>query len=241
MPSSFTHELVDLPSGLALETSLYVPELHGDSTSSEDKGLIVCLHPWSRLGGYMDDGLLSDHTDLFVREHKYHVLRYNSRGVGKSSGWASFNGLTEGDDLKELVQWALRTISSVKSLVLLGYSHGSLITTLHPVLPPEIKTSHILLSYPLGARPFLTLFNSNIYAQKLQDLLRDSRSNVLVIYGNRDEFTSDSRYGRWVEELKKDRTEDRLRVVRVEGANHFWGGRFGPELAGIISDWLPSL
>jgi alpha/beta superfamily hydrolase len=113
-----------------------------------------------------------------------------------------------------------------------------LITSLHPVLSQEIKTSHILLSYPLGPRAFLTAFNSNTYARKLSDLLRDPRSNVLVIYGDCDEFTSDARYGRWAEEMRKDGREDKLHVVRVEGASHFWGGSSAQELARVVKEWV---
>lgn len=40
----------------------------------------------------------------------YHVLRYNSRGVGKSTGWPSFTGSREARDLRELVSWALGQI-----------------------------------------------------------------------------------------------------------------------------------
>jgi alpha/beta superfamily hydrolase len=32
------------------------------------------------------------------------VIRYNSRGVGKSSGWPSLTGKAEGEDLKAVVQ-----------------------------------------------------------------------------------------------------------------------------------------
>ena len=48
----------------------------------------------------------------------YHVLRYNSRGVGLSSGWASFTGFSEAQDLKDIVQWALRYLGSVDKLVI---------------------------------------------------------------------------------------------------------------------------
>ncbi len=51
------------------------------------------------------------------RSH-YYLLRYNSRGVGKSSGWPSLTGLSEGEDLRALVQWAIGTIGNIKSLVI---------------------------------------------------------------------------------------------------------------------------
>ena len=49
----------------------------------------------------------------------YHVLRYNSRGVGASSGQASFTGFSEVEDLAAVVQWALDRIPNIRSLVIL--------------------------------------------------------------------------------------------------------------------------
>jgi len=48
----------------------------------------------------------------------FHVICYNSRGVGGSTGWASFTGFSEAEDLKALVTWAIETISNVHSVVL---------------------------------------------------------------------------------------------------------------------------
>ena len=45
-------ELVKLPSGVSLEAKLYSPEI---PTSEGSAGLAVLLHPWSWLGGQMED------------------------------------------------------------------------------------------------------------------------------------------------------------------------------------------
>lgn len=51
----------------------------------------------------------------------YHVLRYNSRGVGGSSGWRirDLTGSSEGNDLQALVQWGIERVSSVTSVVII--------------------------------------------------------------------------------------------------------------------------
>lgn len=49
----------------------------------------------------------------------YYVLRYNSRGVGASTGRASFTGFSEVEDLKTTVEWALGTDPDIRSLVIL--------------------------------------------------------------------------------------------------------------------------
>jgi hypothetical protein len=43
---------VKLPSGVSLEAKLYSPKV---STSEDGTGLAVLLHPWSWLGGRMED------------------------------------------------------------------------------------------------------------------------------------------------------------------------------------------
>lgn len=48
----------------------------------------------------------------------YRVLRYNSRGVGRSTGWASLTGFSEANDLEALVKWAIDKVGSVQSLVI---------------------------------------------------------------------------------------------------------------------------
>ena len=45
-------ELIKLPSGVSLEVKLCSPET---STSGGGAGLAVLLHPWSWLGGRMED------------------------------------------------------------------------------------------------------------------------------------------------------------------------------------------
>lgn len=52
-------------------------------------------------------------------DHGYHVILFNSRGVGKSSGRASFSGLAEAHDLELLVHWAIKELPSVKHVVLM--------------------------------------------------------------------------------------------------------------------------
>lgn len=54
----------------------------------------------------------------FVRSG-YHVLRYNSRGVGNSSGWPSFTGLTEGQDLQDIINWTLEKLKNIGSIVIM--------------------------------------------------------------------------------------------------------------------------
>jgi hypothetical protein len=121
-----------------------------------------------------------------------------------------------------------------------GYSYGSLIASLHPPLAAPVKTSHFLLSYPLGPRGWITLFRTSHYQAQLESLLRDERSNVLVVYGDKDEFTGAASYGDWVKKLQTAaQGSGRLCISEIENATHFWGGTSGHELDQVFRQWLP--
>lgn len=142
MPST---SAIPLPnSGIVLEYK-YAPP---DQIIPGKNGLAVLLHPWSRLGGSLNDPCVSSpiicttiiladasarlisaplystpHRTLRamvapLKERNYHVLRFNSRGVGHSSGNSSWTGLPEAKDLEELVRWGLNTYPDVSTLLL---------------------------------------------------------------------------------------------------------------------------
>ncbi|KAH9481419.1 hypothetical protein JR316_0005945 [Psilocybe cubensis] len=222
---------ISLPSGAVLQADMWKPSVVSEQ-SGEGNKLAVCLHPWSWLGGRKEDPVLWSLVEPLLVQN-YHVLHYNSRGVGNSSGWPSFTGFKEAKDLEDLVQWAMGQISDIRSVLIAGYSHGSLIASLFPVLP-SVETYHILISYPLGPRGWLTFFNSSSYDRALKDLLQQTNSNVLIVYGDRDEFTSQSNYKSWVSSLHGN-----VIVQEVENASHFWRGQSGRELVSLIQRPLP--
>lgn len=169
-------------------------------------------------------------------------------------------GVSEGEDLQALVQWALANVANVETVAFLvsilwsqcismplnvlsqGYSHGSLISSRHLTLPAPLKTYHVLISYPLGVRGLITLFHTGNYATCLGTLLRDPTSNVLIVYGTQDDFTSESSYDSWTEKLRTevgDGSTARLEVQKVDGANHFWIGDARRQLTQLVESWLP--
>jgi len=239
MVEEISRQAINLPSGLSLELSLKPPP----NRLTEGYDLAVLLHPWSWLGGNMNDPVLRYFFDL-LHTRGFCILLYNSRGVGKSSGWPSLSGLQEGKDLQEVVQWGLSRVPGVHHVLFIGYSYGSLIVSQHPVLPEPIKTSHILLSYPLDKRGLLTLFHSRSYAETLKALLQNPRSNVLILYGDRDEFTGIGSYEAWTEELRRDAGQGtgdaggRLQVGFVKGATHFWERSKARIMQQIVEQWL---
>ncbi len=74
--SAFDHEKIELPSGLVLEASLSVPTAGVSHTGAK---LAVCLHPWSWLGGRMNDP--------YVCELSYNVKATLTSVVFVSISW----------------------------------------------------------------------------------------------------------------------------------------------------------
>ncbi|KAF9565206.1 alpha/beta-hydrolase [Agrocybe pediades] len=221
-------QLVSIPTGVSLQTDLWQPS----HPAGDNNKLAVLLHPWSWLGGRKEDPVLSCLLGPLISQG-YHVVRYNSRGVGGSTGWASFTGFKETKDLEALVTWAMDLISNVQRVVIIGYSHGSLIASLHPLIP-SVKTSHVLLSYPLGPRGWLTLFHSSTYTTTLKELIQQPDSNVLIILGDCDEFTAHSKYSSWVSEFGDAKN---VKIEEVKDATHFWQGESGRKLIDIVREW----
>ncbi|KAI0267768.1 alpha/beta-hydrolase [Gloeopeniophorella convolvens] len=258
-------DIVELPSGLKIEATLTPP---GDMTELDEergasslpgKRLAVCLHPWARLGGNMDDPVLMALERPLANYLKFYVLRYNARGVGRSAGWKSFTGLPEAEDLRALVQFALKHLEDVREVALIGYSNGALAASLHPVLPAPMRTSHVLISYPLGPRWLITAFRAQTYQRAFEDLVRAPDARVLLCYGDSDDFTGSDAYDDWAEALGKlaisaesetgdevtaeddsdgERGGSGLEVVKIPGASHFWGGQAGGGLIEAVTQFL---
>jgi hypothetical protein len=68
----------------------------------------------------------------------------------------------------------------------------------------------------------------------LNEVLEHPESKVLVIHGDRDEFTSHAKYQEWISELRGN-----VEVVEVENGAHFWLGSSGGQLIEAVERWLP--
>lgn len=244
----YIQKFVDLPTGVTLETALILPKKASlkrtepaDPMTHSEKLAVFC-HPWSWLGGRMEDPVLHQLVEPFW-ERGYYVALFNARGVGNSTKWPSFSALAEVEDLKCLVQALVQELNSeghIDHVTLLGYSHGGISVSHHPpmlkVSDGEVRVSHIILSYPLSPMPLLTLFHHGTHATALQTLVKDPGSNVLIVYGTRDQFTAEGKYDAWSQLLRDD--SPRLEVKKVEDADHFWGRSQMSILQGIVGLWL---
>ena len=77
------------------------------------------------------------------------------------------------------------------------------------------------------------MFRSSSYSNTLEALVQHPDSNVLIIFGDRDEFTSQSKYTTWASSLKGN-----VEIVQINNASHFWSGDSEHKLGEIVNKWL---
>ncbi|QRW03773.1 hypothetical protein RhiLY_02772 [Ceratobasidium sp. AG-Ba] len=224
-------ELVPLPAGHALELDIYSPPQDNTDARPAQKIAVLC-HPWSWLGGCKDDPVLVNLAMVFAVTLGIHVFVPNSRGVGNSTGRSSFSGQAEAKDLEELVQW-----DTLMDLYLLCATQSSL-----------LRYEHIIYSYlPLSPLPLLTFFHASFYRDKLGQLAKDPRARLLILHGDRDQFTAIEKYTTWATSLQPvlDQIQEtpetapaKVQIKVVPGADHFWRGRYNGQMRDIITSWL---
>ncbi|GAA5863249.1 hypothetical protein JCM5353_008120 [Sporobolomyces roseus] len=244
-----THTLDD---GVSLSYAFH-PSIHSTSSSTSKRKLALVAHPWGRLGGTKNDHMVISTSRMLQREG-YDVVRYDSRGSGESEGSASWTASTEVDDFRTMLNSVLLpllpspspTSSSPTpvSVLLCGYSFGSLLASSCPPPPSTaqftFETSYLLISYPLSVLWALTSFNSSRFTIALEDRARDG-NRVCVVYGDKDQFSGIAKLRDWSTRLKSmgSTRADNVRIVEVEGADHFWAkGETKREALEKVKEWL---
>ncbi|KAG8968292.1 hypothetical protein FRC03_007948, partial [Tulasnella sp. 419] len=113
-PTRYIEGFIPVSEYVNLESLLKIPE--PQQTLPANK-VAILSHPWSWFGGCMDDPVLDGISRVFLRLD-YHVVLFNSRGVGHSSGHSSLTGIPESEDLLKVIEWALQEVGSVETVVL---------------------------------------------------------------------------------------------------------------------------
>ena len=114
-------------------------------------------------------------------------------------------------------------------LLCVGYSNGCLAAS---KAVASIRTRHLLISYPQSVLWALTLFRSSSFTLALEQ--RVERGDVLLLYGDEDQFTGVGKYRDWAGALEA-RGEGHLTAKELPG-DHFWRSRTAKDmlLANVI-------
>lgn len=164
-------------------------------------GVALICHPHPLHGGTMQNKVVTT-TERTLRDLGLRTLRFNFRGVGKSTG--SFDdGRGEGEDVVLLAQW-LRRVRPGDALWLAGFSFGAFVSIARAaqIAPAQL----ISLAPPVGRWNF--------------DSIALPDCPWLVIQPEADEVVDAPQVFEWAERLGA-----RIDLVRLPATSHFFHGQ----------------
>ena len=181
--------------------------------------LAIVLHPHPQLGGTMNNQIVYDLYYTFVRR-KFSVLRFNSRGVGRSQGLFD-NGPGELSDAATALDWMQGYNPEARACWIAGVSFGSWISMQLLMRRPEIEGF-------ISVAPLANLYDFSFLAP--------CPSSGLMVNGGADRVVSTEAVSSLVEGLKIRRglVVDHEVVPR---ANHFFEGKVN-ELMEVVDAYL---
>jgi len=160
---------------------------------------VVC-HPHSLFGGTLNNKVVYTIAKAF-RELGLCTIRFNFRGVGKSTG-AYDQGIGETEDVLTIFKWLQKQVPDYK-IWLAGFSFGSYVAAranqawpvekLVTVAPPVVNFDFSQLKMP--------------------------ESNWILVQGDADEIVDPKAVFSWAESLAHP-----PEIIRIEGATHFFHG-----------------
>lgn len=172
-------------------------------TTENSRGVAVVCHPHPLHGGTM-------HTKAVFRagqalgECGFHVLRFNFRGVGASTG-SYGDGIDEMADVTSVLDWFEEEYPGLPALVA-GFSFGSMVGLRVGVEDDRVRAL-IGLGMPVRLYDF--------------GFLKGAGKPVHVIQGEEDEFGSGPEVQSAIDALDEGVTLD-----RIPGAGHFFHDHF---------------
>ncbi|KXS20856.1 hypothetical protein M427DRAFT_94201, partial [Gonapodya prolifera JEL478] len=191
-------------------------------------------------------------------------LRFNFRGIGRSTGWPTFRGTGETQDMLSVCRYLLWGTSSPPvsedepgpanpppielgpsrdpvprpdRLIIVGYSYGSLQTFSAVSISPSIRARTrgiVAVAYPYGVLWALTLFDGSSYSSACAEGCADVPK--LFVMGDADNFTSADALREFVE----DEVDGRKMCVILAGKDHFFGGE-EDDVCDIVEEWVTGL
>ncbi len=203
---------IPAPHGL-LEGLLRLPDQQAHAESSPKMAALVC-HPHPQFGGTMHNKVVFRIAAALV-DHGIPALRFNFRGVGRSTG-SYDDGRGEADDIRAALD-ALDARFPGAPLLLAGFSFGA--WTGLPVGAADPRVTHLL-----GAGVPVRLLQVSSLAGCVKP--------KLIIQGELDEYGPREQLEAWYADLSEPK-----RLTIVPGADHFFT-KHQSELAAALDEGL---
>jgi alpha/beta superfamily hydrolase len=189
------------------------------STPNVSKLVVLICHPHPQYGGNMFNNIVSGIFNKLV-QNGISCLRFNFRGVGKSTGSHS-NGSGELSDVHACINFLINE-KNFEKVMLCGYSYGAAIGC-SAVKYSEKIIGFISVSYPWG-------FMGSRYKNMSQ-----TAKYKLFIQGNRDSI---ARYDSF--QINFESYSDPKQFKIIEGADHFYWG-FEEQVADEVLAFIKNL
>lgn len=164
----------------------------------------ILLHPHPQFGGTMNNQIIYNLYYMFVKRG-FAVLRFNTRGVGRSQG-AFDHGIGELQDAATALDWLQAINKESRGCWIAGSSYGAWIGMQLLMRRPEVE-GFISVSPPENLYDF--------------SFLAPCPSSGLIIHGEKDKVAPPESVQKLVDKLK---TQKGITIEQqiVPGANHFY-------------------
>ena len=200
--------LIPAPAGVLEVDALWQQDNPNDANT--DTVALLC-HPNPLFEGTMNNKVVTT-MYRFARDSGMHVVRFNFRGVGQSTGEHDY---ADGEvlDAMTVLQW-LATQTRARKLWLGGFSFGGYITA--RVAEQLLTSAHIwdLSDFDITN---VALISPSI-EKNASDNISLPTEKTFEIYGNADEVIEPTNMQAFAERLG-------IEVSIIEGAGHFFHGR----------------
>lgn len=209
-------QLIKSPAGVLEVDALW----QQDNPKAPDVETVALLcHPHPLFQGTMNNKVVTT-MYRFARDKGMHVVRFNFRGVGASTGEHD-NAVGEITDAMTVLQW-IADQTNARKLWVGGFSFGGYIAA--RVAEQLLITPHIwdLDDFELIK---VALIAPSVVNNDVSDLMLPTE-RTFEVYGDADEVISPSSMGEFAQRMGID-------VSVIEGAGHFFHGRL-PELKATL-------
>ena len=200
-----------------------VGRIEGKYHQAEQKGapIALLLHPHPLHGGTMNNKVVYNMFHTFVK-NGFSVLRFNFRGVGKSSGVFD-HGNGELLDAAIALDWIQAQNPETSCCWIGGFSFGSWIALQLLMRRPEIK-GFVVASPPAASYDFT--------------FLSPCPAPGLIIQGTNDEISLEENVFALYQKLEKQRNVE-IEYYPIKNADHFFTNKL-EDFNEIISKYLNS-
>jgi alpha/beta superfamily hydrolase len=173
-------------------------------SKTEHAPIALILHPHPQYGGNMNNKVVYTLFHVFVTRG-FSVLRFNTRGVGRSQG-AFDNGQGELSDAAAALDWLQSMNPDAKACWIAGFSFGAWIGMQLLMRRPEID-GFISVAPPANSYDF--------------GFLAPCPSSGVIVHGDRDEVVPAADIQKLLAKLALQKGIT-VELRTVKGANHFF-------------------